>query len=239
MNVKAKILPAFLAWMLSVGSAAYAEGFLPIEVKWLNAVEPVLNFAAEQGLPVDVAVLARHSSRDVSLSMSAKEGRCQLTLSLRDNPEAEATLAKVPAERHALMIEVMAAHELAHCWRYKVGKWHALPAGFNETPLVDDNADRVAKLRQIRATRREEGFADLVALAWTLERHPKHYASVHAWMRTLRDDQDLVHGPHDTRAWLELARDEYRFAIERPLFEQAQVIWAEGLRLEEGKVASR
>lgn len=217
--------------ILSMSLAAHAEAeFLPIEMKWLSAVEPVLNFAAERGLPVDVAVLASHSSRDVALSMSAKKGRCQLTLSLRDNPEAEATLATVRAEQHALMIEVMAAHELAHCWRYIAGKWHALPAGFNESPVAV-SADRSAKLTQMLATRREEGFADLVALAWTLERHPQQYESVHAWMRSLRDDQPLVGGPHDTRAWLELTRDDSRFAIERPLFEQAHVIWAEGLKL--------
>ena len=32
------------------------------------------------------------------------------------------------------------------------------------------------------AARREEGYGDLVGLAWTAERHPQHYDRLHAWL---------------------------------------------------------
>ena len=52
-------------------------------------------------------------------------------------------------------------------------------------------------------TRREEGFADLVGLAWTLKHHPQRYDEVHAWhvrlraepSRTCRECQRVPHGP--------------------------------------------
>ena len=55
------------------------------------------------------------------------------------------------------------------------------------------------------ASRREEGYGDLVGLAWTAERHPQHYARLHAWLLAERS-RDLVPGsPHDTLAWVRLA----------------------------------
>lgn len=43
----------------------------------------------------------------------------------------------------------------------------------------------------MRAARREEGYGDLVGLAWAQQQHPQQYARLHAWLVTerLRDLQ--------------------------------------------------
>ena len=51
------------------------------------------------------------------------------------------------------------------------------------------SADHAQLLREMWRTRREEGFADLVGLAWTLQHHPDHYQAVHAWHVMLRAQQ--------------------------------------------------
>jgi hypothetical protein len=76
-------------------------------------------------------------------------------------------LAGVPAEQHGWMIETMVAHEIGHCWRYVQGAWHSLPAGFEQAASAPELA--------LQETRREEGYADLVALAWTAQRQPQRY----------------------------------------------------------------
>ena len=94
---------------------------------------------------------------------------------------AEATLEAIAPELLGAVVEAMTAHELGHCWRYVHGAWHSLPAGFAEPREADDA--RTAQLRrEMRETRREEGYADLVGLAWTARQHPAQYARVHAWL---------------------------------------------------------
>jgi hypothetical protein len=87
----------------------------------------------------------------------------------------------------------------------------------------------------MRETRREEGYADLVALAWTQQRHPGQYAQVAAWLNKVR--QPLVQegnaGSHDTRAWLQLASSGAVFNPSQPLFEQAATLWRKGLLTDE------
>ena len=78
-------------------------------------------------------------------------------------------------------------------------------------------------------TRREEAYADLVGLAWTLQHHPSRFAAVHAWYVRLRADQVLDTGPHDTRVWVHMAGDPARFPSVASIFEQAQPLWTAGL----------
>ena len=85
----------------------------------------------------------------------------------------------------------------------------------------------------MRETRREEGFSDLVALAWTQQRHPGQYGHVYGWMRKVRDDQPASHGSHDTRAWLQLAPHGGVFAAGAGPFEQATALWSKGLLMSE------
>jgi hypothetical protein len=91
----------------------------------------------------------------------------------------------------------------------------------------------LALSKALRQTRREEGYADLVALAWTRRRHPDDYARVHAWLARLRQGersgQTLAHDGHDTRAWVALAQDGKRFGTAARPFEDALPLWREGL----------
>ena len=214
-------------------SPATGADLTALETRWLGAAFPVLQYARGQSLPLDIIVQPRARPDDVPMAMGFDHGRCKLVLSLRGNPAAEAQLAGVPQAAQAELIEAMAAHEIGHCWRYAHGAWHALPAGFVEvgTERALDPA-MLAASQALRQTRREEGYADLVALAWTRLRHPDDYARVHAWLARLRQGeggQPQAHDGHDTRAWVALAQDGGRFGIAAKPFEDALPLWREGL----------
>jgi hypothetical protein len=203
-----------------------------VESKWLDAAEPVLAFAATQGFPIDVIVQPRSGANDAPFAIGVQARRCKLILSLRDRPDAEATLANVPLERHALMIEAMTAHEVAHCWRYQQGTWNLLPAGFVEPVDAGDSEQLADKKRRMRSVRREEGYADLAALAWIQREHPEDYAEVYAWLTRVRQDQPLAGSFHDTRVWLRLVEDATVFPAAGSPFDKVQELWAAGLRKE-------
>jgi hypothetical protein len=227
--------PFFRVLALAAASALLtapvaAAQLTALETRWLAAAAPVLDYAKTLGLPIDIIVQPKAGPNDVPLAIGFAEGRCKLVLSMRGNPNAETILAEVADTRRDVLIEAMAAHEVGHCWRYAQGSWHALPAGFTE--VGHEAADNPALLelsKQMRETRREEGFSDLVALAWTQQRHPEQYGHVYGWMRKVRDDQPTPHGSHDTRAWLQLAPHGGVFAAGASPFEQANVLWSKGL----------
>ncbi|TWI64485.1 hypothetical protein IP91_03256 [Pseudoduganella lurida] len=229
-------MPKFLPLLLSsclIGSAAAAD-LTSTEIRWLNAASPVLEFAKTLQLPIDIIAQPKAGPNDVPLAMGFKEGRCKLVLSMRGNPNAEGVLANVPDGGRDVLIEAMTAHEVGHCWRYAQGNWHALPAGFTETGHESGENPRLLALsKQLRETRREEGYSDLVALAWTQQRHPAEYGRVYAWLRQVRDDQPASHGSHDTRAWLKLARQGSAFPAGSNPFDQAASLWSTGLLMPE------
>lgn len=203
----------------------------PLEMKWLRAGWPVLTYAEGHHLPIDIVVQPQAAAGDVPFSMHVDNGRCQLVLSMRGNPAAESILDGLSDDMQGLAIEAMTAHEVAHCWRYMNGMWHVLPAGFIENGLQVDNSKLAALQRAMRDTRREEGFADLVGLAWTTHAHPEQYAAIHAWFERVRGDQPTAGGHHDTRIWLQLAPQAKDFPNGETPFEQAQLLWVEGLRV--------
>ncbi|WP_432380320.1 hypothetical protein [Duganella sp. P38] len=210
--------------MLSSSFASAAE-LTAIEIRWLTAGAAVLNYAKQElKLPIDITVQPQARAHDVPLALGydQSQGRCKLVLSMRGNPGAEDILDSVPDAQRPLMIEAMVAHEIGHCWRYVQGNWHAVPAGFEERPLA---AGAEAELRD---TRREEGYADLVALAWIHQRHPQQYASVAAWMRAVRAPAPAA-GTHSTLTWLQLAPSGAAFTPGLPIFEQASLLWRQGL----------
>lgn len=212
-----KLLP-LLSLLLSAPALA-SSALSPLETRWLKAAAPVVHYAREQGLPLDIVVQPQDAQGSVPLALGFEGGRCKLVLSMRGNAQVEAVLQGVPAQRHGLMIEAMAAHEIGHCQRYVQGDWHALPRGF-----VERGSTR-SDLREQTETRREEGYADLVALAWMHARHRDHYPEVLGWMRSVRQ----AGGSHDTRAWLALAGERAAFAVDATPFEQAGVLWRQGL----------
>jgi hypothetical protein len=221
--------PILLASLLLMSTAGAAE-LTPQETRWLTAASPVLAYSRQLKLPIDIIVQPEAKPGDVPLAMGFDGGRCKLVLSLRGNTDAEAVLSAAPDELKPQMIEAMAAHEVAHCWRHAQGAWHALPAGFVETgDEVAPSAELLEASKAMRETRREEGYADLAALAWTRHRHPADYGRVYAWLEALRHDQPVARAGHDTRAWVRLAKDGARFGAADSPFEDAAPLWREGL----------
>ncbi len=221
---------AAAAWALACPLAA-ALDLTETEQHWLQAALPVLSYAREQGLPLDIAVRPQPTPGESPLGMAYVEGRCKLVLSMRGNPEAQATLDRIAPELRGPVVEAIAAHELAHCWRHLRQTWGTLPAGQQEVSAFGRlSAEQAALLRDMWRTRREEGYADLVGLAWTLQHHADCYAEVHAWNRSLRARQAVETGPHDTRVWVELATDRSKFVAAATIFEQVEGLWEAGLR---------
>ena len=204
------------------------------EKRWLHAAAPVLSYSQQLKLPVDIIVQPKAKAGDVPLAMGFANGRCKLVLSMRGNPDAENVLAGVPEADQDLLIEAMAAHELAHCWRYAEGAWHALPAGFVEVgEETAQDAELLAASKAMREPRREEGYADLVALAWIQRSHPQDYARVHGWLAKVRGNVAVPRSGHDTRVWVKLAESGEQFGTAATPFEAASTVWREGLLRDE------
>ena len=218
--------------VLSPVPAVAAAQLTDLETRWLQASQAVITFSRAQGLPVDIIVQPQDAPGAVPLALGYEAGRCKLVLSLRGNAQADSVLQGVPATRHGLMMEAMTAHEIGHCQRYAQGDWHALPRGFVE-PRSMQRGTLTPLAQELRETRREEGYADLVALAWMHGRHPGQYQHVLAWMRGVRDGGEAAGGgaggSHATQAWLALADGAGVFDGSASIFEQAQVLWRKGL----------
>lgn len=222
----------FVAAVLCLAAVtATAADLTDTEKRWLTAGWPVVNYAKAQKLPLDIVVLPQSKPGDAPLAMGFVDDRCKLVLAMRGNPEAENTLAQIDPPLLDAVVEAMFAHELGHCWRYVHGAWHTLPAGFVDTGDDGSTSDQeVSKLRRdMRETRREEGFADLVGLAWTQSRRPQQYAAVHAWFTQVRADQPVPGAHHDTRAWVRLVKDPGAFPAAATPFEQVRALWRTGL----------
>ena len=247
-------------WAAALPVAAAGQTALPVaasgqaaltgdEQRWIAAGAPVLTWARAQGLAVDIIVQPTEHPELSPLSMAYIGGRCKLVLSMRGNPMVAQHLAGVPPTLHAVVIEVMTAHEVGHCWRHTQGAWQALPAGFASAAAAAGAAlrstpDGKTASQDAQAQRREEGFADLVGLAWAWSRHPQHYRRIHDWLLRERGQdvpagesgstgavtKDGVEHAHDTSLWVELARDAAVFGSTGDLFEQAQAPWEAGLR---------
>ncbi len=214
--------------------ASHAAALTALETRWLTAASPVLAYSQQIKLPIDIIVQPQAKPGDVPLAMGFDKGRCKLVLSMRGNPDAEKVLETVPEADRALLIEIMAAHEVGHCWRYAQGVWHALPAGFVETGDEHaDDAEMLAESKAMRENRREEGYADLVALAWTQRFHPAKYDQVYAWLDKLRGDQPVARNAHDTRVWVRLARNASVFGQDSSPFDAVNATWQRGLLSDE------
>lgn len=222
--VAGSLLPAL------AGAAQLSE----LETRWLSAAGPVLAYAQRTKLPIDIIVQPVARPGDVPIAMGFDKGRCKLVLSMRGNPDAEKVLDNVPVAEQNILIEAMVAHEIGHCWRYAQGAWHALPAGFEETSdeVAADEA-LLAESKAMRDMRREEGFADLVALAWTKQRHPEQYGRVYAWLDGLRAEVPVARSGHDTRVYVRMARHAGVFASTGTPFDAAGVTWRKGLLSDE------
>ena len=223
---------AFAAMLLAVRSAPAAVEITDTERRWLDGATPPLAWALKQGMPIDLVVLQEPRPGASPLSMAYEEGRCELVLSMRDNPTAEATLAEIPPALLQSVLEAMTAHEIGHCQHHRSGTFESLPQGFvdkpDETEARQPTAELQAEAREMRARRREESYADLAALAWTRANNPGQYAQVLAWFDKTRGEE-APHTSHDTGHWLALAHGADAFADKGMAFERVDALWQQGL----------
>ena len=218
-----------LCGVVAAAQTLAADGLTAIEQRWLAAGRPVVSYAKRLNLPLDVIVQPDVLPDEAPLAIAYIDGRCKLVLTLRGRSAAETDPQGIPAALQPVLIEAMTAHEIGHCWRYVHGAWHTLPAGFADVAVA--HADDDAARRDMREARREEGFADLVGLAWTQAQYPQHYPAVQAWFERFRDDRPGEH--HDTRAWLRLVRDGAAFPPAATPFDQVRGLWRQGLLSED------
>jgi len=236
--MKSVLFPAlratFASALLLSGLVAQAAGLTPLEQRWIAGMTPVLQHAKGEGMPVDIVVQPQDAPEAAPLALGFRDGRCKLVLSLRGNPEGEATMQRLPAGLEDGALELMAAHELGHCRRYLEGAWFNLPAGFTAAPAPEGlSADLQRAFLSMKSTRREEGYGDLVALSWTAQRHPAQYAALHAWLSAERGRDLLPGSHHDTLTWLKLARDPKALGSAPSMFDAALPVWQSGLNAEE------
>jgi hypothetical protein len=222
-----KSIPRFVA-MLLTSSACLASDLTQIEMRWLKGAWPVVVFAKQAGIPLDITVQPQPMPGAAPLALGFVDGRCKLVLSMRDNAEAQSTLDRIEPDLVNAALELMAAHELGHCQRYLDGTWLALPAGFTASVPADLSPELRAAYVNMKAVRREEGYADLVGLAWTQQHHRQQYTRLRAWLVAERS-RDLIPGSHhDTLAWLRMASDG-GMLIGPSIFTGAAALWVAGL----------
>ncbi|ANH69056.1 hypothetical protein [Mitsuaria sp. 7] len=227
-------LAALAAAHAVFSTTAHAAGLTSLEQRWIAGMTPVLQHAKTSGMPVDVVVQPQDAPDAAPLALGFKDGRCKLVLSLRGNPEGEATMRRLPAGLEDSALELMAAHELGHCRRYLDGAWFNLPTGFSATPVPEGlSPDLQRAYLSMKSARREEGFGDLVGLGWTAQRHPEQYAALHAWLMQERSRDLLPGSHHDTLAWIRLARDPKALGSAPSMFEAAAPLWAQALDSDE------
>ena len=223
---------AFFALLLASHAAPAAADLTDTERRWLAGATPPVAWALKQGLPIDIVVLPQAEAGAAPIAMGYDEGRCKLVFAMRGNPAAESTLAAIPAPLLQATLEAMTAHEIGHCQRHRSGTFDSLPSGLADKPDAIETRQPTAELqamaREMRITRREEAFADLVGLAWTHAHHADQYAQVLAWFDEARSDE-TPRGFHDTRHWLALAHAPDAFAETASPFDQALTMWQRGL----------
>lgn len=215
--------------MLACASAwGGAPTITTTEQQWLTAAMPVVAYARSQALPVDIVIQPQAGAGLSPVAMGLQDGRCKLVFTMRGNPAMDHLAASIPAGLFTAVAEAVIAHEIAHCWRRVHGAWARLPGDIE----ARDSGETDLQRREMHATRREEGFADLFGLAWTLQRRPQHYAQVQAWLLATREDVSVEGEHHDTRLWVRLAARPDVFVSHMPLLDQAAMAWRMGLQLE-------
>jgi hypothetical protein len=223
---------AFSALLLAAHGAPAAADLTDTERRWLAGATPPVAWALKQGMPIDIVVLPQAQPGAAPLAMGYDDGRCKLVFAMRGNPAAESTLDAIPAPLLQATLEAMTAHEIGHCQRHRSGAFNSLPGGLADKPDVIETSQPTLELqamaREMRITRREEAFADLVGLAWTHAHHADQFAQVLSWFDAARSDE-TPRGFHDTRHWLKLAHATDAFADAASPFDQATAMWQRGL----------
>src|SRR5947209_6840524 len=124
--------PLAIASMVVVlaSAAAAAEPITARERTWVAAGMPVVQTARARGLPIDIVVQPTDQPDASPIALGVVDDRCKLVISMRGNAGADALMAGIADDRFPAVAAAVFAHEIAHCWRWTQGVWHALPAGF-------------------------------------------------------------------------------------------------------------
>lgn len=214
---------------LLAASASLAADLTALERRWLQGMQPVIEFARDARMPLDIVVQPQPAPDASPLAMGFVAGRCKLVLSMRGHPQAQAILERIEPDLVGAALELMAAHELGHCRRHLDGAWQALPAGFSASAPEELGPSLREAWLSMRAVRREEGHADLVGLAWVRQRHgQRHYARLLDWLAAERTRDRIPGSHHDTLAWIRLAGDGQALA-RGSIFAAADALWGLGL----------
>lgn len=238
-TVPAAVLAALVLPSVWMPARAASPALTPLEARWVQAASPVVQFARAQRLPLDIVVQPDARPGDAPIALGQAESRCKLVLTMRGNPAADEALAGAAPELHEVLIEAMAAHEIGHCLRHVQGHWFKLPAGFSDGGAAIADPQLRQRWCEMQATRREEAYADLVGLAWTLREHPQQYAAVQAWFVAYRADQPVPGSYHDTRHWIGLAQQPAALGEVADPFESAHRLWLRGLQTDRDGEAMR
>ena len=222
-----KTLFAFGLTMVS-SLTTQAGDLTGVEARWLKGIGPVVSFAKQVLLPLDIIVQPQPTPGAAPLALAFIDRRCKLVLSMRGNEQAQSMLVAVEPELLDATLELMAAHELGHCKRYLDGVWHGLPSGFTAGESVEGGPEVRAAYLDMQAARREEGYADLVGLAWTRQHHPQQYARLHSWLLAERSTELMPGSHYDTLAWVRMVTDGTALG-DASLFAGANALWAVGL----------
>ncbi len=210
------------------GLDGQAVGLTPTELRWLQGAWPVLMYARDAGLPLDVVVQPQPAPGLPPVALAFIDGRCKFVLSLRDNPEVEATVARTDPLLMDAALELMAAHELGHCRRHVSGAWRAWPPALAAPGAADLPPQARAAYEEMQAVRREEAYGDLVGLAWIGQRRSALFERMHAWLVAERSHAHVAGGHHDTLAWVALARTA-QSVRGSDIFEPADLLFPQGL----------
>ncbi len=227
-----RLLLPLVAWLFVVFSpATHAADLTALETRWLQGVWPVVAHARQElQLPLDIVVQPQDTPGAAPMALGFVDGRCKLVLSMRGNPEGQRQVDAIAPALLNPTLELMAAHELGHCRRYLDGAWYSVPAGFVAAKVPTGlAADLQQAWLEMRSARREEGYGDLVGLAWTRERHPALYAQLYAWLVAERKAELVPGSHHDTLDWLALVQDASTLDG-ASIFAAATAVWTRGLK---------
>jgi hypothetical protein len=209
-------------------ATASASQLTATESAWLRAASAPLAYSQALGLPLDIVVQPEPTPGQPALAMGFRDGRCKLVLSMRGNPRVDDALSGFDPALRPILIEAMAAHEIAHCWRRAKGLWGSKPGEAGASPEIDPE--------DAEALRSEEAFADLAALAWIAQRRAAHSPAIQSWLEAVRADASISGASHATSRWVELARG--RGSSSDNVFEQASTAWALGWKMGYGDLVA-
>lgn len=178
-----------------------AQAAAPATDAWLEAARDVLADPFFQGLPVTVRVPRAAASRSPASLRLTEDGRCELLLQHRANPEeTQVLLSQVSPALQPLLRRAVIVHELTHCWRY-LEHPDAVESLFRWEHLARVDAAAAAQALVLR--QQEEMFADIAALSWVEHRHPRHFRALLTAFFGLRTDARLSQAAHGSLAALE------------------------------------